>query len=379
MIYPRLEKYKGPASRHTCPSCSKRKEFSRYVREDGSYISDAVGKCNRASCGYHYTPRHYNADNPGLNGPQHQVPKVTRRGQQGRETSEPSHVGIRKVVNPDYLDPIHLSSTVSGYEQNAFVQFLLGLFPNDPNDVERAIREYRIGTKDGFTVFPVIDRWQRFCKAQLIRYDQITGKRMKEVYSISSIESKLKANNLIEKNFETDKNVFFGEHLLTESRGRPIAVVESPKTAIIASICEGAFDLDFVWLACLGKDNLKIEKLERLGRDHTFYLFPDSKGYEKWQQIASIGRKRGLTIVVSDLVERLSTDDEKAKDIDLADLLIREQVKRNDPLIREAFFDLVEERLAIMTICGGLSEMDAEDQIEMSGFLQYALRLVLEN
>ena len=59
-----LEKYRTPASRHTCPECGKRREFTRYVDTLGEVEFPAnVGKCNREmNCGYHYTPRQYFKD-----------------------------------------------------------------------------------------------------------------------------------------------------------------------------------------------------------------------------------------------------------------------------------------------------------------------------
>lgn len=384
MIYPTLEKYKGPASRHTCPNCGKRRELSRYVREDGSYLGDDVGRCNRATCGYHCTPRQYYAENPHL-----RTHRTTRYQMRTRERVSGVSQDVKDAVNesrhpalvPDYLDPAHLSATIGSYQDNGLVRFLFDIFPDEPEEVVAAIREYRIGTEDRFTVFPVIDRWQRFCKAQLIRYDRITGRRSKNDYSISSIQSRLKAKRLIDQNFETDKNIFFGEHLLTKYRGHPIAVVEAPKTAVIASICNRAFRHDFVWLACLGKDNLNIDRLERLGRDGTIILYPDTdkdgKCIAKWREIASEAARRGLTVKVSDLIHKRATDAEKAQGFDLADYLIGEQIRRNDPANREAFRDEIEERLAFLTVYGGLSEQDAEALVVESGFYQRTLRNVL--
>lgn len=156
---------------------------------------------------------------------------------------------------------------------------------------------------------------------------------------------------------------------------RPIAVVESEKTAVIGSICKGIFP-DMIWIACGGKSNFKTESLERLAGNRKVVIYPDADSFEKWREIASDARKRGLAVSVSDLIERLATGDQKADGLDLADCLIIEQQKRNDPAIREAFRDLIEERLAIM-IDGGMSEQDAETQILASGFYQRTLRNVL--
>jgi len=62
-----LEKYQaGGRNRYPCPQCGKSKVFTRYV-QDGQYLADHVGKCNRASnCGYHYAPKQFFEDNPSL-------------------------------------------------------------------------------------------------------------------------------------------------------------------------------------------------------------------------------------------------------------------------------------------------------------------------
>ena len=64
-----LEKYKpGGGNRYTCPSCGRRKCFTRYIRtNDGEYIDESCGKCDHdSSCGYHYTPKEFFHDHPEL-------------------------------------------------------------------------------------------------------------------------------------------------------------------------------------------------------------------------------------------------------------------------------------------------------------------------
>lgn len=59
-----LEKYHGIGSRHKCPECGDKSSFSYYVDEDGEPIDASVGRCNHeSSCGYHYTPKQFYADN----------------------------------------------------------------------------------------------------------------------------------------------------------------------------------------------------------------------------------------------------------------------------------------------------------------------------
>jgi hypothetical protein len=112
------------------------------------------------------------------------------------------------------------------------------------------------------------------------------------------------------------KQCLFGEHLL-QDKSKPIAIVESEKTAIIASV----YVPDYIWLASGSLSNLNTEKCAVL-RGRMLTLFPDIKGFEKWnskaQELSHIA-----TFNVSDLLERNATQEEREKGLDLADYLIR--------------------------------------------------------
>lgn len=380
-----LETYKGTASRYTCPACGRAKKFSRYIDiETGRYLADHVGRCDReSSCGYHFKPKDYFADNPhsktdnfwtlqNLRKPKiqsFQKTGILRQGSKRENGSQTQYTQRITARTPDFIDKKCLIDTLTDYDRNEFVQFLLRLFPFDAEAVWQAVSDYLIGThKTGRTIFWQIDQDRNIRTGKAIDYDRETGKRNKQTNPFW-LHPK--------EGFEL-RQCFFGEHLLTKYQSRPVAIVEAEKSAVIASLCEGVFP-DLVWLACGGKSNLNADKLERLGRDRKIILYPDADGFEKWQSIASDASKRGLTVKVSDLIERQATDAEKANGSDLADFLIREQGKRNDPARREAFRDLIEERLAIMTIDGGLTEDLAEAEIIASGFYAKAISDVIRN
>lgn len=365
-----LERYHGSRSRHTCPACGRKKKFTRYIdTENGRYLADHVGRCDRESaCGYHYKPKQFLADNPQLQertvwrSENLRKPKIGILQSQGSiVTNGLAHQseGRFRMKKPDYIEPAELTRTLTDYARNSFVQFLLGLFPFDPEDVWQAVNDYAIGTHaTGRTIFWQIDRNRRIRTGKAFAYSPDTGKR-----------EKTKPPFFLHPRtgFELQQ-CFFGEHLLQSKPGFPIAIVESEKSAVIGSICKSVFP-DMVWLACGGKSNLSIERLMRFRRGRTIVLYPDADGFEKWQGIASDASRGGCHIMVSNLLERQATETEKANKVDLADYLIREQRKRNDPVRRSLFSDLVEERLAILTFDGGLSLTDAEDYLETSGFI----------
>jgi hypothetical protein len=142
-------------------------------------------------------------------------------------------------------------------------------------------------------------------------YNSITGKRVKEPYNhITWVHSALKT-----KDFNL-KQCFFGEHLIKDNT-KPIAITESEKTAIIASV----FFPDFVWLAAGSISNLTTEKFNNL-RDKKVVLFPDLKAYEKWKHIATT-ISNVSKIRVSNYLEVNASDDDRILGLDLADYLLK--------------------------------------------------------
>jgi hypothetical protein len=115
----------------------------------------------------------------------------------------------------------------------------------------------------------------------------------------------------------------FGEHLLID-KCKPVAIVESEKTAIISSI----YLPQFIWLA-FGGIGFNIDKCSIL-KGRTVTLFPDlSKpkegqltAFEKWSNKAKELSHLAI-FTVSDLLERKATEAERKQGLDLADLLIK--------------------------------------------------------
>lgn len=52
------------STRHTCPQCGHKKEFTLYVDERNVPIDESCGRCNRERCGYHLTPSEYFKEHP---------------------------------------------------------------------------------------------------------------------------------------------------------------------------------------------------------------------------------------------------------------------------------------------------------------------------
>jgi hypothetical protein len=337
-----LEKYKGAKTRHICPSCNSKNDFTRFVDDDGNYIADNVGICNRVSkCNYRYTAKEFFADNPekkiGLN-----FGKGTKPGKAKYAlTNKNGSQAAEKPQNFDFIPVQHLKSTIGNYEKNEFVQFLLNLFPDSVEEIQEVVKQYFIGTtKLGKTVFWQVDQKKRIRTGKIIAYDATTGKRRKDVKP-NWIHSELKRLGLLEKDFNL-MQCFFGQHLLLEDSDKFIAISEAEKTAIVGSL----WFPEWLWLAIGSKQSLTVERLQRLGT-RRIILFPDADGFELWQSIATDARRQGLDVRVSDWVEKEATDEEKAEGLDLADYLINQQREINDALLeREAILEYENTALA---------------------------------
>jgi hypothetical protein len=73
---------------------------------------------------------------------------------------------------------------------------------------------------------------------------------------------------------------FFGGHLI-EDYDKPIAVVESEKTACLMSV----FNPSFIWVACGSATNLQDIKCHSI-QEYEVILFPDHNQYENWRHKA---------------------------------------------------------------------------------------------
>ncbi len=300
-----LEPYKGMNSRYRCPQCNKERSLSRYIDSTtGEHVHPDVGRCNREhNCGYHYTPKQYFTDNNIEQDPVvHQKANHQLKSIPEKSTS--------------YIAGKILKSSLQQHEENHFIQYLVSLFGNDiASDL---VGKYYIGTSrhwEGSTVFWQIDNAGRIRSGKVMLYDPVTGKRVKEPFSHITWVHKL----LKQEEFAL-KQCFYGEHLLKD-KTKPVAIVESEKTAIIAS----AYLPQFTWLAVGSLNNLNPEICEVL-KGRFVVLFPDLMGFEKWsdraKQFSAIA-----TFTVSDLLERKATEEEKKKGLDLADHLIRYNYK----------------------------------------------------
>lgn len=117
---------------------------------------------------------------------------------------------------------------------------------------------------------------------------------------------------------------YFGEHLLRIDLNKPVAIVESEKTAIISSV----FLPEFIWLACGSVNNLNESKTNAL-KGRNVVLFPDLECYALWNnKIPQLSKL--ATFRTSTLLRDNATKAEKEQGLDLADYLLQIKSSLND-------------------------------------------------
>ena len=357
-LQPYLEKYKGKDSRHDCPSCKAKLSFTQYI--DGNThkpINDIVGKCNRESkCGYHYTPKQYFMDNP------QKLPSPFL----GERSEVRSHATSQKLPSPFQGEglgvrlgglvgsiPFSYVQKSASYRSN-FIRFLCEILSDE--QIHSIGENYALGaTKNKEVIFWQIDIHGKVRTGKIMQYNPETGRRLKhESGAIDWVHNKLKKSGTLSEDFNLQQ-CFFGEHLLKIYSNKQVAIVESEKSAIIAS----CIFPDLVWLAAGNLNGLSIEKCQVLtGQD--IILYPDLGAFEKWSLKAiEIKKQHNCKVTISTLLEDEATDTDHVNGLDIADYIIAElKSKKTTPKIQSYFSpilqSMIEQNKALLVLINGL-------------------------
>lgn len=256
MYYWKLEPYTGQKSRHTCPNCGKKNEYTRYINSGGEYAPFEFGVCNRKEkCGYSRYPSKDEVRTESK--PFIPVPEPPQEFMQWEEIS----------------DALELD--------NNLFQYLSSLFGQEAT--LEAFRRYFVSTEGNKVIFPFIDSRGRLTQAKTLGYDQ-QGHRLK---------TKSKGIGFAYKGNRNLKIGLFGEHLL--ETGTIPHIVEAEKTALICSIVYP----EYTWLAVGGLELIK----------NTFHLkeavlYPDKgRAFEIWKERSPNRFQFDKTVEESDLEE----------------------------------------------------------------------------
>ena len=321
-----LQPYKGVGSRHCCPLCHKKRCFSRYIdTEKQISFPDDVGRCDHEqSCGYHLTPKEYFERNP---------------------QSKPLHCdfGTRSACRAkptSFMAAETVSQTLHGYEKNNLYLFLR--FKFGAEEALRLMKDYSVGTSKhwpGSCVFWQTDINGGVRTGKVMLYDADNGKRVKHPFNhVTWVHSLLKLSDF------NLRQCFFGEHLLPMNRGKPVAIVESEKTALVASY----YLPEYVWLASCGKNGCFNTDALRVLKGHQVILYPDIGATDQWQQKLSLLHNLGIEASIFNYLEEVATDNERTAGLDIADYLLQIEhdqavlqamIKKN-PMLQKLIDDL---------------------------------------
>lgn len=354
---------------HPCPHCGAYK-FTYYIdRDTGKPLADHVGRCERInSCGYHYPPREYFRNLNSKN-------KVEMKEEQSAKE-------ITSVVKEERVNRRYPKS--ADYAKNALFCFLVTVFGKQK--VLAAFQKYGVRTSMLFRkdakygavfLMRAIDLLIRQVKE--MAYDPNTGKRIKEGQSVFKYDYKtnsyqidndgfriLYAGKSLMKDYDFENKLcFFGEHLLAGELNKPIAIVESEKTAIICDICMP----DYIWLATGGKNGCKwtTEEVYQVLKDanQPITLFPDLNATEDWAEKAEILLAAGLDVSIYDLEDQEGiTEEDKAKGLDIGDYLIR-YWKENHPEDGEKIEEVKCQKANIPQLSKMLSSLSSKKEPNM--------------
>ncbi len=309
--------------KYRCPSCDQI-SFKRYIdTRNGEYLPEQFGRCDHESrCTHHVSPYKtgYRANIPIS--PEFRVKPM------------------QQLQHFYFIPEAILNTTLTGYAKNTFIQNLLKLAPIA--DIEGVISMYRIGTiteggRAGAVTFPFIDRNGNIRAIQVRQFNtENHGTATDFIHSILARQYTDKGESYpcwLTDYLKNDLKVscLFGEHLMRKYPLNPVALVEAPKTALIATLYYGIPQTpdDLLWLATYSKSSLTVDKCKVL-QGRNVVLFPDLNAYDAWNVKAQELKVKlpGSRIVVSDILEKIALETERAKGLDLADYLVRYNYKQ---------------------------------------------------
>ena len=311
-----LEPYKGVSTRHTCPNCHRQRCFSKYIdTEKQIQFPEYVGRCDHEQkCGYHFTPRDYFEQNPS------EKDKLA-------ENSFRNYAPIKEIqpIATSYIDLDIVNQSLRGYPTNKLFQFLSAQFGE--TETLKLMKKYKVGTSkywDGATVFWQTDNQNKVRTGKIMLYNSETGKRIKEPYNhVTWVHS------VLHKGDYNLKQCFFGEHLLSEDKSRPVALVESEKTALVASY----YLPQFLWIASGGKNGCFNANSLSVLAGRTVVLFPDLGATDYWQSKIGLMKRYGIEVQMFDYLEAHANEKERKEGYDIADYLLK--VKPDEAILQQ--------------------------------------------
>lgn len=312
-----------------CINCGKKRAVRYIDTQTGIYLPEQYSRCDReVKCGYNL--------NPYCNGYAKSVGNSERPSRFPFLFTKEKETGnaLKEKHSPTLPDEV-MTHTLQLDTPNEFMTFLHRLFGKEK--AEELKRMYKVGASSrwpGATVFWFVDKDGKIRAGQVKAFDSgghtikyIDGRgEMRSctdwIHTVLRKDWKKENKPLppwLKEYIESENKVscMFGEHLLPSEPHKPIALVEAPKTAIIASVHYP----QFVWLAAGGLSYLTEGRCKAL-KGRKVVMFPDLNAYKVWRSKAE--KLEGIAkIKVSDILERVATEQERARGLDIGDYLVK--------------------------------------------------------
>lgn len=197
---------------------------------------------------------------------------------------------------PMLILPLSMVTARLDTHADTFCCWLRSLNWNDEQRerVDKVLRHYGVGhARQGHTIFWQIDDQARVRTGKFMLY-KADGHRDKEApHNFTWAHTLLSRAGRVDLNTHDTQTTLFGMHLLHFHPDAAVNIVESEKTALLASIMWGHPE-KWVWMASGGLSMLSEQRLRPIieaGRD--IFLYPDRDGVTAWkQQALVIGYKR---------------------------------------------------------------------------------------
>jgi hypothetical protein len=177
-------------------------------------------------------------------------------------------------------------------------------------------------------IFWQIDEQGQVHEGKMMLYDARCH-RIKEKHALSWVGYELRNQGKLHKSWKAT-HCLFGLHQIRQRPDDTICIVESEKTAVICS----QKVKDCVWMATGGIGELNLEHLKTL-QGHKLILYPDTdttgETFDKWRNIAWQAKVAlRMDIIVSDILEKNATPEQKEAKIDIADYVVEDELVAED-------------------------------------------------
>ena len=334
-----LQRWTGKDSRLTCPACEQPAELVPYVdTENNELLPERFGRCNREDkCGYKFSPYDKGATGQSYADEirQNAAPSTLAWSRRAAILAPPP-IGII----PDQI----VQQSLGHYAQNNFARLLQRRF--GAGQADELLQRFEIGTSSywpGAHIFWQRDELGRVRGGQVALFNQEDGHTVRRQLPDGKTHRCLTwIHKALEKSCQrrgeplpdwlityskpeiAKTPCLYGlKQLETAPTGRQVAITEAAKTAVL---CTPSFPA-FIWLAVGSLTNLTAERLKP-ARNRPITLYPDASSnasaYQAWVAKAAELRRLGFDIQVSDVLETITTEQQKAAGIDLADIILEQ-------------------------------------------------------